>query len=248
MNSIKVSIVLPTYNGEKYIRQSIDSCLNQTSKNIELIIIDNGSTDSTPQIVAGYHDERIKYVRLEKNMGLPFALNTGFKSSTGGYLTWTSDDNYYNEKAVAEMVDFLQSNEKIYFVYANYGTVNENGDVISMVNVEPPKKLREHNCVGSCFLYRRKVYDMVGYYNVNLPLVEDYEYWVRIFKKFKMQKLNKFLYWHRIHPDSLTAQYADEARNRAREIRRQYFKAYVICQCFLNVLLLPLRIVKKTIK
>jgi len=74
--SSKVSIVLPTYNGAKYIRQSIDSCLNQTYKNIELIIVNDGSTDGTPEIIRSYEDGRIKYLTHEKNKGLPHALNT----------------------------------------------------------------------------------------------------------------------------------------------------------------------------
>src|SRR3989304_1114440 len=107
VSSPKVSIVLPTYNGARYIRQSIDSCVHQTYRNIELIIVDDASTDNTPEIIASYKDERIKYFRHEKNMGLPHALNAGFAEANGDCLTWTSDDNYYAKEAIEKMLSFL---------------------------------------------------------------------------------------------------------------------------------------------
>ena len=226
--SAKVSIVLPTYNGAKYLRQSIDSCLNQTYKNIELIIVDDGSMDETPQIIGSYQDERIKYVRHDKNKRLPYALNTGFAMATGEYLTWTSDDNYYAENAIESMVALLQINKAIDFVYANYYAINDNGAVLQSISVGPSESLKEYNCIGSCFLYSRKVYEVLGGYNPDAFLAEDYEYWIRIFKRFRMQKLDKFVYWHRLHPRSLTGQYADEAKRCADRIRDHYFKIYAI--------------------
>ena len=106
--SPKVSIVLPTYNGAKYIRQCINSCLNQTYNNIELIIVDDGSKDETPDIIKSYKDERIKYIMHARNLGLPYALNTGFRNAVGEYLTWTSDDNYYTKKAIETMLSFIK--------------------------------------------------------------------------------------------------------------------------------------------
>jgi glycosyltransferase involved in cell wall biosynthesis len=224
----KVSIVLPTYNGAKYLRQSIDSCLNQTYKNIELIIVDDGSMDETPQIIRSYQDERIKYIRHKKNRRLPHALNTGFSKSTGEYLTWTSDDNYYAEDAIELMVAFLQKNKTIDFVYANYYVINDDGEVLQSVSVGPSKILKELNCIGPCFLYRRKVYEVLGEYNPDAFLAEDYEYWIRVFKRFRMQKLDEFIYWHRLHPKSLTGQYSMEAKHCADRIRDHNFKIHSI--------------------
>jgi len=224
----RVSIVLPTYNGAKYLRQSIDSCLNQTYGNIEMIIVDDASMDETPQIIRSYQDERIKYIRHDKNKRLPHALNTGFSKATGDYLTWTSDDNYYAEDAIESMIVSLQTNKTIDFVYANYFIINGNGEVLQSIRVGPTKKLKEENCIGPCFLYRRKVYEVIGGYNPDEFLAEDYEYWIRVFKRFKMQNLDKFIYWHRLHPQSLTGQYAVEAKDRADRIRDDYFKIHAI--------------------
>lgn len=224
----KVSIVLPTYNGAKYLRQSIDSCLNQTYKNIELIIVDDGSRDETPQIIRSYQDDRIKYIRHDKNKRLPHALNTGFSKATGDYLTWTSDDNYYAADAIESMIVSLQTNKTVDFVYANYFIINDNGEILQSISAGPGKKLKEENCIGPCFLYRRKVYEVLGGYNPDEFLAEDYEYWIRVFKRFRMQQLEKFIYWHRLHPQSLTGQYAAEAKDRADRIRDRYFRVRAI--------------------
>jgi glycosyltransferase involved in cell wall biosynthesis len=241
----KVSIVLPTYNGAKFIQQSIKSCLNQTYKNIELIIVDDGSMDETPEIIKSYDDERIKYIRHNKNKGLALALNAGFSMATGEYLTWTSDDNYYAEDAVESMVVSLCKNKKIDFVYANYYILNEYGKVLQSVSVEPSKNLKEGNCIGPCFLYRRKVYEVIGAYNPDAFLAEDYEYWIRIFKRFRMQALDKFIYWHRLHPQSLTGQYASGAKRCADQIRDHYFKIQAMRRRLSFFLSLGIRVVRR---
>lgn len=205
LNRKKVSIILPTYNGIRYIKQSIDSCLNQIYKNIELIIVDDGSSENIKKIIDSYKDDRVFYFRHDKNLGLPSALNTGFFHSTGEYLTWTSDDNYYNSKAIDTMVKYLEEKSDIDFIYTNYYVINEKNKIIGSMKVGSPRVLDYKDCVGACFLYRRKVYEKIGEYNSDFILAEDYEYWLRVRKHFKMKKLNKYLYFYRKHDDSLTA-------------------------------------------
>ena len=90
-----VSIVLPVYNGARFLAEAIQSCLAQTYPHWELIVVDDCSTDDSPQIVAGFaaDDARIRVIRHAHNRKLPGALNTGFDAARGEYLTWTSDDN-----------------------------------------------------------------------------------------------------------------------------------------------------------
>lgn len=202
-----VSIILPTYNGSRYIRQSIDSCLGQTYKNLELIIVDDCSSDGTADIVKSYFDPRIKYVKHEKNLKLPWALNTGFKNAKGDYLTWTSDDNFYAPEAIATMVLVLEEKQEVGFIYTNYYIVDEAGKIIGRQKVPSPKIVERYNCVGACFLYRRIVYKQVGEYDPDFYFAEDYEYWLRIKSQFKLHKLNQFLYYYRHHKDSLTFQH-----------------------------------------
>ena len=244
----KVSIVLPTYNGAKYLRQSIESCLNQTYKDIELIIVDDASMDETSEIIKSYQDQRIKYIRHNKNKRLPHALNTGFSSANGEYLTWTSDDNYYAEDAIESMVALLQINKKIDFVYANYYAINEDGAVLQPVSVGPSKNLKEGNCIGPCILYRRKVYEVLGGYNPDAFLAEDYEYWIRVFKRFRMKKLDEFIYWHRLHPQSLTGQYAIKAKHCAERIRDHHFKIRTITRPISFYLCMGIRMTRRLLR
>lgn len=207
----KVSIVLPTYNGAKYIRQSIDSCLNQTYSNIELVIVDDCSTDNTAEIVRSYTDERIRYIRNETNLRLPCSLNVGFKNSTGEYLTWTSDDNFYDKEAIMGMLTFLKNNNAD-FVYCDY-FVFENDSLEDKRNGEGSySDISLHNCVGACFLYSRNVKQVIGEYDPDMELLEDYDYWVRVSKKFTLNHIKEAFYYYRFHPKSLWCSRREEIR------------------------------------
>jgi glycosyltransferase involved in cell wall biosynthesis len=211
--SVKVSIVLPTYNGSKYIRQSIESCVNQTHANLELLIVDDASSDDIARIVKEYPDPRIRYFRHVTNRGIAEGLNTGFQNATGDYLTWTSDDNYYTENAIEEMLRFLQAYPQLDFVYAENYVVDEGNTTWRGGTVrrnEPAEALVIDNFVGACFLYTRKVYETIGRYNPKTFLAEDYDYWVRVSKQFRMQRLFRRLYYYRFHQNSLTSKFTVE--------------------------------------
>src|SRR3989338_2958444 len=123
----EVSIVLPTYNGSKYIRQSIDSCLKQTFKDFELIIVDDCSKEDIYQIIKSCNDPRIRYHRNETNQRLPRSLNIGFSLTKGKYLTWTSDDNFYLPPAIEKMIKILKE-QQCEFVYTDIYALYGNND------------------------------------------------------------------------------------------------------------------------
>ena len=203
--SPKISIILPTFNGaSKYLKASIDSCLRQTYQNIELIVVDDCSTDQTPEVVRSYHDPRLIYIRNQTNQRLPRSLNIGFAASTGEYLTWTSDDNEFLPNAIEEMLALLQSSKGVEFVYTDmivryFETGAEEIRKLSDLNLE------KENNVGACYLYTRKVYETVGDYNPRFEWVEDYDYWIRVAKKFSVRHLVKPLYIYGDHVQSLTS-------------------------------------------
>jgi glycosyltransferase involved in cell wall biosynthesis len=211
MSQPLVSIVLPTHNGKRYLKEAIDSCLKQTYAFLELIIVDDGSTDGTPAIISSYaaRDHRVRYVRHEANRKLPAALNTGFAEARGDYLTWTSDDNLYLPDALAEMVQELESNPEVDIVYANYTVIDSAGVAIEAVQVRSPRNLAFLNCLGGgCFLYRRTVQESLKGYTEDLYLVEDYDFWLRASCVFRFKTLPKDLYRYRVHETSLTSLYA----------------------------------------
>jgi hypothetical protein len=207
-SNAQVSIILPVYNGAKYIHDSISSCLNQSHKNLQLIIVDDCSTDDTPAIVGecAKTDDRILSIRNSTNLHLPGALNVGFRAATGEFLSWTSHDNCYSLDAIEELVTELCSAPKVGLVYSAFRHMDETGRVDPrIVYLPPPESLPFVNCVGPCFLYRRVVYETIGEYSEKAEYQEDYEYWLRVAKRFKLTRLHLPLYYYRRHAESMTA-------------------------------------------
>lgn len=204
-----ISIVLPVYNGEKYLRESIDSIRNQTYTNWELLILDDCSTDNSPDIALEYvkADDRIKYFRNDHNLRLPRNLNRGFSLAKGDYLTWTSDDNRYKSTALEKMHSALVDNDGVEFVYASCRIIDEQGEPIEYIMVTPGQEQNVigSNCVGACFMYTRKAYQAVGEYDPEFTLVEDWDYWQRICARFSSLGIAEILYEYRWHAGALTS-------------------------------------------
>lgn len=150
-------------------------------------------------MLAAFADPRIRVVR-KVNGGLPRALNTGFESARGAFLTWTSDDNRYKPTALAELLAVLRENPSAPMVSADYLVIDEQGRRIGYD--------RRH---VACFLYRAEVARKVGEYRPELRLVEDTDYWLRIEAEGgPIVRLRKPLYEYRVHGGSLSARRAGE--------------------------------------
>lgn len=219
MNDL-ISIILPVYNGEKYLRESIDSILNQTYSNWELIIMDDCSTDNSPQIIKEYlnKDSRIHYYRNDKNLRLPNNLNKGFKLANGSYFTWTSDDNRFKKTALEKMHNALKNNNAN-FTYASCRVIDSDGNPIEymMASDEQKKQIIGHNVVGACFMYTRSVYEDIGDYDSSFTLVEDYDYWQRIYAKYGAVVIEEILYEYRWHDGALTSTMKKDIFNKTLE-------------------------------
>ena len=207
MNDL-VTIVLPVYNGEKYLQESIDSVLSQTYQNWELIIIDDCSTDKSTIIARMYaeQDNRIHYYRNEENLKLPKSLNRGFSLSKGDFLTWTSDDNRFLPEAITTMVKTLKDNQAD-FVFASCNVIDGQGFVTDTyrVNQKCIKQLIGSNPVGACFMYTRNAYSQTGEYDAELFLVEDFDYWQRLCSQHNTMVIEQILYDYRFHDGALTS-------------------------------------------
>lgn len=203
MKNPLVSIILPTYNRSSQLPKAILSCLNQTYENIELIVIDDGSKDKTKQVVKklSKEDSRIYYHKKE-NGGLPNALNYGFNRAKGEFLTWTSDDNQYRNNAIETMLNYLNFHPDVGLVNANMTVIDNEGKKFE--KELPGTNIPEENSIGACFLYRKGVYNKIGNYNEDFSLAEDYDYWIRVWKNFKIGHINKSLYVYSIGNDTMT--------------------------------------------
>ncbi|WP_132055071.1 glycosyltransferase family 2 protein [Pseudocnuella soli] len=206
-----VSIVLPTFNGAGYLRNAIESCLNQTFEQFELIIVNDCSTDETLSIAYEYaqKDERIRIISNEENKKLPLSLNAGFSVAKGTYYTWTSDDNIYAPNAIATLVGYLEQNPSIDLVYTDYQLINASGKVFGTRNFgDVNKSFTKWTGAGACFLYRKEVHTALKGYNAAAFLVEDYDFFIRAFIRFNFAYLpTNQLYFYREHEGSLTSQH-----------------------------------------
>lgn len=229
-----ISIVLPVYNGEKYLRESLDSVLKQTVSDWELIIVDDCSTDDSLKIAKEYaaKDSRIQVIHNEKNSKLPHSLNIGFAATKGEYLTWTSDDNHFLPQALEKMRDYLEQHKDIPLMCARMYTIDDDGEKLvskAFPNAEFPSfdsgSLFSWCSIGACFMYRRCVLEGVGEYDEALFGTEDYDYWLRIYEHYnKIGYIPDFLYEYRYHKKSLTMAQSDMVRKRLYDLRIKHKK------------------------
>lgn len=222
-----VSIVLPCYNGAGHLAQSIDSVIAQTFTDWELIIVNDCSKDNSLEIMQRYaeKDSRIKVVNNDVNLKLPASLNRGFSFAKGKYLTWTSHDNRMGETMLEEFIHYLDEHPEIGLVTANYAAFSlSTGQQLYEVSMDDPQgRLPHHNTVCYAFMYRREVLETVGGYDETLFLIEDYEYWVRIWLKYRIGKVDKVLYYTGVGNETLTMSRKKEIARKLLEVRMMYF-------------------------
>lgn len=223
-----VSIVLPCYNGAGFLPLSIESVVGQTYKDWELIIVNDCSTDNSLEIMQRYADtdSRIRIINNGHNLKLPGALNRGFREARGKYLTWTSHDNHMAPTMLEEFVAYLDANPDKGLVTACYAafSLTTGEQLYEVHHPDPQVHLPLYNCVCYAFMYRREVLDTVGGYDETLFLVEDYDYWVRIWLKYPIGKIYKVLYYTGVGEETLTSSRKEEISRMLLRLRLLYFE------------------------
>lgn len=226
-NECKISIVLPTYNGSRWLADSIESVLRQTEENWELTIVNDCSTDETLDIAERYvqQDRRIKVCTNPVNKKLPASLNIGFSHSMGMYRTWTSDDNMFKPKALSIMAEYLDDHPDIDMVAARQDIINENGTLKeSMLRecLRQPEQLSYTNNIGAAFMYRTAIAQKIGGYDEERFCVEDYDYWCRIALAGSIAYINDNVYLYRESPQSLTATQKERVMEKCALLKNEY--------------------------
>lgn len=208
MNSPLISIILPVYNGEKYLNKAICSCVQQTYDNLEIIIVNDASTDNSLQIAYNWakRDSRIKIITNKQNLKLPASLNIGHLEAKGDYLTWTSDDNLYAKNAISDLYIHLKEYD-CDIIYSEYVTINDSGNPTGISHLKEIEYLVYYGVIGACFLYKKEVFERNKGYDEKLFMVEDYDFWLRALRHSSYRKIeNPGLYHYRYHSKSLTTE------------------------------------------
>jgi glycosyltransferase involved in cell wall biosynthesis len=246
-----VSVVLPVYNGAAMLGGAIDSVLAQRYASLELIVVDDGSTDESGKIADDYarRDARVRVVHQE-NLKLPAALTRGFREARGEFLTWTSADNRLKADCLERLVACLRRHPRWDMVYANIDLIDEDGAPLrhsphyegyqhprGSEHVRLPASTAElnvwpNNFVGAAFLYRSRVRYLAGDYSPHRFVLEDYEYWMRVnaLMTLRHADFDEPVYDYRFHRGSLTSDWKthDMWRRRDRmmvfdEFRRDFY-------------------------
>ncbi|MFX1500545.1 MAG: glycosyltransferase family 2 protein [Promethearchaeota archaeon] len=185
-----ISVIIPTYNRANLIEFAIKSVLNQSYKNIELIIVDDGSTDSTKKIIDSFKDHRIKYIK-QKHSGLPaVARNTGLKNARGEFIAFLDSDDIWFPQKLEKQIKLFYKQKSAILIATNAIIINSKFQKVGKRNLKSDKflsykDLLENNIViNSTVLFKKNVINKIGYLDSN-PLavgIEDLDYWLRILK------------------------------------------------------------------
>lgn len=194
-----VSVIIPTYNRAHLLGRAIRSVLNQTYQDFELIIVDDGSSDNTDELVKSFDDIRIRYLKHKKNRGGAAARNTGIKAAKGKYIAFQdSDDEWLPEKLEKQMKVFEDAPPEVGVVYTGfYRLQNGKKTYIPSSKVNPKEgyifnSLLKGNFVTTqAVLVKRECFDKAGIFDENLPRLQDWELFLRISRHYHFKFINE---------------------------------------------------------
>jgi len=217
----KLSVILPVYNGERYIREAIESILLQTHTNLELILINDGSTDSSLEIIKNFTDSRIVLID-QNNQGLVKSLNNGIIKSQSNFIARMDADDISIETRLDTQIKFLLSHPSAAMVGTQADIISEEGEYL-YTSKSPlvPNKIREYLKTKSPFfhgsvMFRKDALFDVGLYDENvIHFIEDLLLWKKLSIKYELYNLDKVLYKYRLCHNSLS--------NRPKKIEKKMF-------------------------
>ena len=208
----KISVIIPTYNRENLIGKAITSALNQTYKNLEVLIIDDGSTDNTKEIIDKFSDKRVKYIKLKENLGSSNARNIGIKMATGKFISFQdSDDIFYpnklefqinnliNKKSVLDFckIKVIFNSSLQYIIPQEYQENNIiQGNIFSEL-------IKNGNFISTQSILIKKNFITKYYFDINMPRLQDYELILRMIPKVKISYTRRILVELHIQKDSI---------------------------------------------
>lgn len=254
MKELPVTVLMPVYNGEKYLEKAVESILSQTFRDFRFLIIDDGSSDGTPELLRFFQssDSRIEVVRNESNMGLTRSLNKGLRISRGEFIARMDCDDVSLPGRFEAQVSFLKSNREAAMVGAAWKEMDATLERTLRV-MRPPTQYRRirrdilsHNLFcHSAVMIRRLPLVEIGGYNERDTYSQDYDLWLRLIASYQAANLGEIHHLRRIHGENLSArnikqQLRTMARSQKRYIQTScmapVYKLYVGKSLFLSIL------------
>ena len=210
----RVSIIIPVYNGANFLKKAIDSAINQTYNNIEIIVVNDGSTDNNQtENIAMSYGNKIRYFK-KINGGVSSALNLGIKNMTGDYFSWLSHDDMYYAHKIEEQIRFINEKQLInqdVILYGDYSIINEKDEVMAIcrknhkeIEKKPEYTLLRGNLNGITILIPKKAFNDFGEFDETLKCTQDYDMWKKMMKKYKFMHQETVLSMTRIHENQDT--------------------------------------------
>ncbi|MAF85421.1 MAG: glycosyl transferase family 2 [Dehalococcoidales bacterium] len=230
---MKVSVILPTYNRANMLTEAIDSALNQTFKDFELIIINNYSTDNTESVVKSYDDKRIRYFKNRNNGLVSVNRNYGIQKSRGEYTAFLDDDDLWLPEKLEKQVKLLDSNKELGLVYSGSHVIDNKGNLIRHTYFRGIKPCRGdvfNELLVSNFipqltvLVRRETLDKVGKFDTKYKIAQDYDLWLRIAAHYQVDFIDQPLAKYRFHKDGASQ----------KEMIRSFQEEILAKECWLN--------------
>lgn len=231
MNTV-CTVLLPVYNGQMYLKKAIESILKQTYKEFELLIINDGSTDSTDQIVRSYKDKRIRYIVNKKNIGLVETLNRGIKKASGTYIARMDADDLSHPQRLQKQIAFLSSHPDYGLVGSLFGLINEKREVreIGGAKLLGNEDLKLGLLFGNVFchgetMFRKALFIQYNlFYDKKYQYCEDYELWTRMSRYTKFMNLPEVLYFYMTNPQGISAHSKELMEENAKRVMLKYRK------------------------
>jgi glycosyltransferase involved in cell wall biosynthesis len=248
----KVSVIIPSYNHEKYVREAIQSVLEQTYQDFEIVITDDGSRDRTVSIIKSFTDPRIKLFYFPKNRGAAVAVNHCIAEASGEFIALLNSDDAFVPEKLEKQVEFLDKNPKIGAVFSYAQFIDEDSKDITNTEHHYAKVFLQQNRSrfewlnyffynGNCLchpsiLIRKECYETVGNYDPRLAQLPDFDFWIRLCQKYEIFILQEHLVKFRIRGDRANVS-ADtlEARTRISFENTQIFRNYLNLQVLENI-------------
>ena len=199
-----VSVVIPVYNGENFLTEAIDSVLNQTYPQVEIIVVDDGSTDNTWGIIQSYHHK--VHGILKKNGGVASALNRGIQQARGDLIAWLSHDDLFLPEKVEKQVNFVLKNPATGVCYTDFQIIRSDGERLAVIRAPwypveelPRRFLRNMHINGSTTMIRKGCFEKAGGFDERLAHTQDLEMWLRMAAIADIRHLPEVLTLSRSH-------------------------------------------------